>query len=64
MDCVADMTYGIGIGQPDAEDAKVSQRTRKKTFKDLSWFSFCAFCETFASSASGNPHSRPSNSTA
>jgi len=43
------------IGQPDAEDAKVSQRTQKQN-QILDVF-FCDLCETSASSASGSPYS-------
>jgi hypothetical protein len=33
-------------GHPNAEGAKVSQRTQKKTFKNYSCL-FCDFCVTF-----------------
>ncbi len=37
--------------QPNAEDAKDSQRAQKMQIKKMGFF--CALCEPFASSASG-----------
>jgi DNA-binding response OmpR family regulator len=41
-------------GHPYAEDAEVPQRTQKDP-DEISWFSFCALCASFASSAYGCP---------
>ena len=38
--------------QPNAEDAKDSQRTQKE-IPNFFWLFFCVLCEIFASSASG-----------
>ncbi len=48
------MSKECGIGLPDAEDAEVAQRTQKNSQEEF-LNSFCALCETFASSASGSP---------
>jgi len=43
----------IGIGQPNAEGAEISQKSQKSQ-EEISKGFFCDFCETFASSAFGS----------